>query len=85
MLGAVAAGAPAVAREPEPAPPMVSSEAAPRPPRRAPWRPIEWFYRPVDIERQNVGAWGRMNATADEQRISQTPSLQPPPLTGWGW
>ena len=51
--------------------------------RRAPLRPIPFLWRELDAQRVNEGILGRKNATRDEQRVAETPSLQPRPLSSW--
>ena len=83
---ALLTGGVAVAASHDPAPPtrpQVSGEA-----RAEHWRYrlLDQVYRPIDRDRQNVGAMGRVNATRDEQQVAETPSLQPAPLTmGTTW
>jgi hypothetical protein len=43
----------------------------------------EWYRRGWDLQRENFGARGRINATRDESLRAQGPWLQPPPLSGW--
>jgi len=52
-----------------------------RPERYPRLQPIPFFYRETWVQEQNYGPNGRKNATWDEQRIAETPSLQPRPLT----
>jgi len=81
-LGGVALAEPP---PPEPAPSSLGPEEL-RVPRRHPLRPIPFFYRELDLQRQNVGAQGRINATRDEQIQAETPSVRPAPFGGWsGW
>jgi hypothetical protein len=54
-----------------------------RTPRRDLLRPREFFYEELNLQRQNTGLNGRKNAIRDEQRIAETPSLQPRPLSSW--
>jgi hypothetical protein len=64
-------------------PPELPPPARPLPtPRRQVLAPLDFFYRPLASERVNVGANGRLNATAAESREAMTPSLQLRPL-GW--
>jgi hypothetical protein len=49
--------------------------------RRHPFAPLPWFYRQLDMSRQNVGLQGRINATRDEQLNGQT-GWWPAPLSG---
>ena len=64
--------------------PLVS--ATPMPPpigRENPLRPIRFFWSELDAQRVNQGILGRKNATRDEQRVAETPSLAPRPLSSW--
>jgi hypothetical protein len=45
--------------------------------------PIRLFWDELDAQRVNDGLIGRKNATRDEQRVAETPSLQPRPLSDW--
>lgn len=70
----------------EPAPPTASGAPEARAPRRRPWQPIDWFYRGIDMHRQNVGANGRKNALRDEQKQAEYPStigFRDPTLSDW--
>ena len=51
--------------------------------RKHPFAPIPFFYYEFDQQRDNVGIPGRKNATRDEQRVAETPMLQPRPLSSW--
>jgi hypothetical protein len=51
--------------------------------RKHPFAPIPFFYYEFDLQRDNVGAPGRKNASRDEQRVAETPMLQPRPLSSW--
>jgi hypothetical protein len=44
---------------------------------------LEPFNRQLNLDRTNVGAWGRINSTRDAARSAETPSLAPIPLSGW--
>jgi hypothetical protein len=46
-------------------------------------KPIPFLYRELDAQRVNEGILGRKNAERDEQRVAETPSLQPRPLSSW--
>jgi hypothetical protein len=46
-------------------------------------KPIPFFWQEIDLQRQNEGLAGRKNATRDEQRVAETPSLQPRPLSSY--
>ncbi len=68
LAGAVAA--PARAQVPAEAPtlPLVTSAPGPeRAPRYERLQPIPWFYRQIDLQRQNTGLNGRKNALRSEQ------------------
>ena len=73
--------APAAAQPTLVPPPKPTGEV--RPPPRRPWEPIPWFYRQIEIDRQNVGANGRKNAIRDEQLQAESPARQPAPLSDW--
>ncbi len=73
----------ALALAQEPAPPTRASATAAGEWRWPRLRPLDPLYRQTDLDRQNVGANGRKNATRDEQRIAETPSLQPRPLSSF--
>ena len=45
--------------------------------------PVRALWDELDIQRVNEGLVGRKNATRDEQRVAETPSLQPRPLSSW--
>ena len=80
-LGGIAAAAP----PPEPAPPTRSPRAEAVPLRR-PWEPIDLFYRQIDIQRQNVGLHGRINATREAVQHAEWPSVrlwEDRPLSDW--
>jgi hypothetical protein len=63
--------------------PLVPTTPPPEAPARYPrLQPIPWFYRGIDMQRQNVALNGRKNAIRDEQLRGETPSLQPRPLSG---
>ena len=91
LLFAVAAplaARPAAAQRlvPSPPPPLALVPTAPRPeppPRYPRLRPIPFFWRELDAQRANQGLAGRKNATRDEQRVAETPSLRPRPLSSW--
>ncbi|MGZ3406998.1 MAG: hypothetical protein ACXVDD_15470 [Polyangia bacterium] len=55
----------------------------PEPLRKQPLAPIPLFWDELDAQRVNEGLLGRKNATRDEQRVAETPSLQPRPLSSW--
>jgi hypothetical protein len=63
--------------------PLVPSEPTPAPERHDKLQPIPFFYRELDAQRVNQGLLGRKNSTRDEQRVAETPSLQPRPLSSW--
>ena len=64
--------------------PLVRSPAEPTEPlRKHPLAPIRFFWNELDAQRVNEGILGRKNATRDEQRVAETPSLQPRPLSSW--
>jgi hypothetical protein len=83
VIAAVALGAASARAAPpaEPAPPM-AGRAPEGSTRLQSLTPIELMYRPLDRERQNVGANGRKNATAAEQTAGMI-GWQPA-LSGWG-
>jgi hypothetical protein len=60
--------------------PILQGKADPRG-RRHPLAPIPWFYRQIDMSKQNVGLQGRINSTREEQLDSQT-GWWPAPLSG---
>jgi hypothetical protein len=63
---------------------LVPTQPGPEVPARYPrLRPIPFFWRELDAQRANQGLAGRKNATRDEQRVAETPSLQPRPLSSW--
>jgi hypothetical protein len=72
-LGGTAAALPLVRPPSEPTEPL----------RKHPLAPIPFFWNELEIQRQNEGLAGRKNATRDEQRVAETPSLQPRPLSSW--
>jgi hypothetical protein len=72
-LGGTAAALPLVRPPTEPTEPM----------RKHPLAPIRFFWSELDAQRVNEGILGRKNATRDEQRVAETPSLQPRPLSSW--
>ena len=74
-LGGTAAAEPALAPSP--------SKQAPEPLRKPLLPPIHFFWSELDAQRVNDGLVGRNNATRDEQRVAETPSLQPRPLSSW--
>jgi hypothetical protein len=82
VLGGVAVGGTAMAADPEPAEPIGQPVHDARG-RRHPLAPIPFFYRELDQQRVNTGLNGRKNALRDEQRVAETPSLQPRPLSSW--
>jgi hypothetical protein len=53
------------------------------PSRSSPVRALPFFWRELDAQRANEGLPGRKNATRDEQRVAETPSLAPRPLSSW--
>jgi hypothetical protein len=64
--------------------PLVTSEPTPPPLRENKIAPVRRFmWRELDLQRVNQGTLGRKNATRDEQRVAETPSLQPRPLSSW--
>jgi hypothetical protein len=52
-------------------------------PRRTLLDPLPFFWRELDAQRVNRGLVGRKNATRDEQRVAETPSLRPRPLSSY--
>jgi hypothetical protein len=66
----------------EPLAPLPSKQAV-EPLRKPVLAPIRLFWSELDTQRVNEGLAGRKNATRDEQRVAETPSLQPRPLSGW--
>ena len=63
--------------------PLVPTTPPPEAPARYPrLQQIPWFYRGIDMQRQNAALNGRKNATRDEQLRGELPTLQPRPLSG---
>jgi hypothetical protein len=56
---------------------------APEPLRKPVLGPIRVLWNELNVQRVNEGLVGRKNATRDEQRVAETPMLQPRPLSGW--
>ncbi len=51
-----------------------------------PLAPIPWFYREIDLQRDNVGAPGRKNSLREEQRAAESPSFRSGPFGDYrGW
>ena len=46
-------------------------------------QPVRALWDELNAQRVNEGLVGRKNATRDEQRVAETPSLQPRPLSSW--
>jgi hypothetical protein len=44
---------------------------------------FEIFWRGIDNERVNVGAWGRINSTRDQVRQAEEPAIGSPPFSFW--
>ena len=76
--------APLVLR-PQPVRPLALVPSKPDVPaeRRAALPPVPFLWRELNAQRVNEGILGRKNATRDEQRVAETPSLQPRPLSSW--
>ena len=68
---------------PEPPAPLAYHQGEDWRGRKHPFAPIPFFYRELDLQRDNVGLPGRKNASRDEQRVAETPMLQPRPLSSW--
>ena len=65
--------------------PLVPSEPTPPVHRETKFAPVSRFLsRELDLQRANDGGLrGRKNASRDEQRVAETPMLQPRPLSSW--